>query len=120
MDLTYEQCAVHNSAKDCWIVIAGMVYDVTEYLDEHPGGEDLILQLAGRDATLDFEDVGHTTQARVLLERFFIGECSGGLNARPLPPPLMGAARPPNSALRRLVSAVRSLLFTPTAVAPVR
>jgi cytochrome b5 len=109
MEVTYEQCSAHNSAKDCWIVIAGKVYDVTEYLDEHPGGEDLILQLAGRDATLDFEDAGHTKQARVLLERFFVGECSGGPTATPPPPPLTGAAQPPKSAVWRLLTAVRSL-----------
>lgn len=32
-----EECSKHKSEKDCWIVVHGKVYDVTEFLDEHPG-----------------------------------------------------------------------------------
>lgn len=41
------QVAKHATARDCWLVISGGVYDVTAYLSEHPGGEDVVLDMAG-------------------------------------------------------------------------
>lgn len=40
---------------DCWIAVKGQVYDVTPYLQEHPGGVAAIVMNAGKDATEDFE-----------------------------------------------------------------
>jgi cytochrome b involved in lipid metabolism len=34
---TLAECKEHSSEKDCWLVIHGKVYNVTEFLDEHPG-----------------------------------------------------------------------------------
>ncbi|KAL2024209.1 hypothetical protein VTK56DRAFT_9365 [Thermocarpiscus australiensis] len=52
-----EEVAKHTSPESCWVVIHGNVYDVTEFLPEHPGGSKIILQLAGRDATAEFDPV---------------------------------------------------------------
>ena len=41
----------HNSSNDAWIVIANKVYDVTTWLDNHPGGWQVLLDFAGKDAT---------------------------------------------------------------------
>ncbi|EMP40655.1 Cytochrome b5 [Chelonia mydas] len=41
---------------------------------EHPGGEEVLREQAGGDATESFEDVGHSTDARTLSETFIIGE----------------------------------------------
>ena len=41
----------HNTRQDCWMVIEDKVYDVTSWIDKHPGG-DLILSYAGLDATV--------------------------------------------------------------------
>nr|AAT84461.1 cytochrome b5 isoform Cb5-D [Vernicia fordii] len=71
---TMQEAAQHNTKEDCWIVIDGKVYDVSSYLDEHPGGDDVILSTIGKDATDDFEDAGHSKSAREQLESFFIGE----------------------------------------------
>ncbi len=49
--------AKHASRDSCWVIIHGRAYDVTDFLPEHPGGEAIILQHAGRDATADFEPV---------------------------------------------------------------
>ncbi|RVW42191.1 Cytochrome b5 isoform A [Vitis vinifera] len=54
--------------------ISLVVYDVTTYLDEHPGGDDVILATTGKDATDDFEDAGHSNDARELMKSFCIGE----------------------------------------------
>ncbi|XP_049404055.1 cytochrome b5 [Solanum stenotomum] len=71
---TMEEAAEHNTKDDCWVVIDGKVYDVSSYLDEHPGGDDVLLGVTGQDATDEFEDAGHSKSARDLMEQFFIGE----------------------------------------------
>ncbi|KDP41326.1 hypothetical protein JCGZ_15733 [Jatropha curcas] len=71
---TMQEAAEHNTKDDCWIVIDGKVYDVSSYLDEHPGGDDVVLATIGKDATDEFEDAGHSESARELLESFCIGE----------------------------------------------
>ncbi len=68
------QVARHVTRHDCWMVIEGKVYDVTKFLDEHPGGEDILIDSAGRDSTREFEDVGHSNEARSQLEELYVGE----------------------------------------------
>lgn len=41
---------------------------------QHPGGEEVLLEQAGRDATESFEDVGHSIDAREMLKQYYIGE----------------------------------------------
>jgi len=41
----------HNTKEDCWVVLNGKIYDLTYFLDTHPGGPDSVLTWAGRDAT---------------------------------------------------------------------
>eukprot|EP00171_Calliarthron_tuberculosum_P015413 IDg15413t1 len=67
------QVAKHNQHHDAWIIVAGKVLNVTPYLHEHPGGDVVLLDSAGRDATRDFEDVGHSPDANAQLERLVIG-----------------------------------------------
>mmetsp|Transcript_53061 Transcript_53061/g.168396 ORF Transcript_53061/g.168396 Transcript_53061/m.168396 type:complete len:124 (+) Transcript_53061:798-1169(+) len=76
---TLEECAKHNSEDDCWLIIEGKVYDVTKFMDEHPGGGEVMLSSAGRDATDDFEDVGHSGAAREMLRDYLIGDFKGGV-----------------------------------------
>nr|AFJ91727.1 cytochrome b5 [Ostrea edulis] len=60
--------------KSTWLIIHDNVYDVTKFLEEHPGGEEVLLEQAGRDATEAFEDVGHSTDARELMKDYLIGK----------------------------------------------
>jgi len=60
--------------KTVWSVIHDKVYDVTPFLDEHPGGEEILHENAGIDATENFEDVGHSSDAREMLDDYYIGE----------------------------------------------
>ncbi|KAE8710167.1 Cytochrome b5 isoform A [Hibiscus syriacus] len=69
-----QEASQHNTKDDCWVVIDGKVYDVTSYLDEHPGGDDVVLAATGKDATDDFEDAGHSESAKELMQSFCIGE----------------------------------------------
>ena len=64
----------HNTKKSSWMVIHNKVYDITEFIAEHPGGEEVLLDLAGQEATEAFEDVGHSNDARDMLSDMHIGE----------------------------------------------
>ncbi|CAG5855957.1 unnamed protein product [Menidia menidia] len=71
---TLEEIRVHNMSSDTWLIIHDKVYDITHFLDEHPGGEEVLLEQGGSDATESFEDVGHSTDAREMLLQYYIGE----------------------------------------------
>ena len=55
--LSAVQVAEHNSRASCWIIVSGHVYDVTDFLEQHPGGAAVILQYAGKDATEEYESI---------------------------------------------------------------
>ncbi|KIM94674.1 hypothetical protein OIDMADRAFT_135397 [Oidiodendron maius Zn] len=55
--LTADEIAKHNSRQSCWVVIDGHAYDVTDFLDQHPGGSAIILRYAGKDATEEYSPV---------------------------------------------------------------
>jgi cytochrome b involved in lipid metabolism len=70
---TMDELAKHNSAKDCWLVFEGNIYDVTEYVVSHPGGE-AILKGCGIDATEIFGSIEkHTDTANNMLEKYLLG-----------------------------------------------
>ena len=48
---SWEQIAQHSSVESCWVYSHGSVYDITEWLDRHPGGRDVLLLVAGKDVT---------------------------------------------------------------------
>ncbi|CAK9814984.1 Cytochrome b5 [Anthophora plagiata] len=72
--INMDEVAWHDTVDNCWIVIHDFVYDCTDFLNSHPGGSDVILEYAGRDATLAFIGTGHSSMARQSLERYLIGE----------------------------------------------
>lgn len=56
-DITVSELKKHNKANDCWIALKGDVYDVTPFLNLHPGGASRILEVAGGDATQKFYQI---------------------------------------------------------------
>ncbi|CAL5006599.1 unnamed protein product [Urochloa decumbens] len=70
---TKEEVSKHNTRKDCWIIIKDKVYDVTPYVEEHPGG-DAILNNAGDDSTEGFFGPQHGTRVFDIIEDFCIGQ----------------------------------------------
>ena len=48
---TMDDVAQHDTADSCWLVISGVVYDVTEFRGIHPGGASMMDAVAGKDAT---------------------------------------------------------------------
>lgn len=79
---SYQQIAEHNSPEDVWIVVDGKVYDVTKFVDEHPGGDEIILDLAGQDASEPFTDIGHSEEALRILNTLCVGRVD--INSKPV------------------------------------
>ncbi|XP_044131228.1 cytochrome b5-like, partial [Bufo gargarizans] len=71
---TLEEIQKHNTSKSTWIILHHNVFDVTKFLEEHPGGEEVLREQAGGDATETFEDIEHSTDARNMSKEFVIGE----------------------------------------------
>ncbi|CAK1601523.1 unnamed protein product [Parnassius mnemosyne] len=71
---TRKELAERNSRNDAVFIIDNQVYDVTKFLDDHPGGHEVLIGVAGKDATENFEDVGHSLDAKELMQKFLIGE----------------------------------------------
>ncbi|XP_019191945.1 PREDICTED: cytochrome B5-like protein isoform X1 [Ipomoea nil] len=67
------EVALHNKRTDCWIIIKDKVFDVTSYVEEHPGG-DAILAHAGDDSTEGFYGPQHATRVFEMIDDFCIGE----------------------------------------------
>lgn len=64
-----------RNTPDCaFIVIHNKVYDVTAFLDNHPGGRDVLLCNAGTDATQAFQDINHSAIAYKMMEQYYVGE----------------------------------------------
>lgn len=77
--ISLNELAKHPDRKSCWMAIDGKVYDVTEYIDKHPGGEH-ILKGCGRDMTESFKGKRargiFDEKAEKELQEYLIGELS--------------------------------------------
>ncbi|CAK7231237.1 hypothetical protein SCUCBS95973_007843 [Sporothrix curviconia] len=91
--LSAADVAAHNSRSSCWVIVAGRVYDVTDFLDEHPGGAQSILRFAGRDATEEFELIHPPGTLNSLPG----GKRLGEVEPSPLPPPASTSTSSPAS-----------------------
>jgi cytochrome b involved in lipid metabolism len=74
------ELANHNSKENCWLAIAGKVYDVTKYIYAHPGGSGEIIKYCGQDGTRAFASKDksnpkdHSAQAYAMLAPYYIGD----------------------------------------------
>lgn len=74
---TAEEVAKHNTESDCWAIVDGNAYDLTEWVNSHPGGPGAISSLCGTDATKAFEQQhGDAEGPTKALERFLLGPAS--------------------------------------------
>ncbi|XP_003385702.1 PREDICTED: cytochrome b5-like isoform X2 [Amphimedon queenslandica] len=76
--IEWSEIVKHKDQNSLWMVVHNKVYDVTKFMEEHPGGEEVLLEQGGRDATEAFEDVGHSPDARELQQNYLIGELAAG------------------------------------------
>ena len=76
--LSSAEVAKHNTASDCWMSIGTGVYNVTNYVDMHPGGADIVLMYCGKNATQAYNTQGgrgrsHSSRANSILETYRVG-----------------------------------------------
>ena len=76
-EYTPAEIAVHNSLDATWMIIHGKLYDVHAFMEDHPGGPEILTQHAGKDATQDFEETFHSASAREQLKDYCIGGVAG-------------------------------------------
>lgn len=73
---TSEDVASHKSAHSCWVSRNGKVYNITAFLQDHPGGDDIVLKYAGgnvEDIMKDKLEHDHSDAAYDMLEEYLIG-----------------------------------------------
>ena len=78
--IAWDEISRHNTKDDCWVVVDGVVYDMTEFLDDHPGGKRLPVKHSGRDVT-EIWNSFHGKQCRLVP-----AACSALVDASSLPP----------------------------------
>ncbi|XP_028549037.1 cytochrome b5-like [Dendrobium catenatum] len=77
----FDEVSKHNATKDCWLIIHGKYFFHGPFISSKTG-EKAVLQASrrcllaatGKDATNDFEDVGHSDSARDMIHKYCIGE----------------------------------------------
>eukprot|EP00039_Didymoeca_costata_P018908 m.335480 g.335480 ORF g.335480 m.335480 type:complete len:109 (+) comp17605_c0_seq1:180-506(+) len=72
--ISMDEVRNHCMFGDCWIVVDDTVFDISEFLLSHPGGEEILLEHAGSNATHAFYSMGHSQHAMSMLKRFVIGK----------------------------------------------
>ncbi|KAL0941457.1 cytochrome b2 [Colletotrichum truncatum] len=63
----------HNTKTDCWIAVHSKVWDITDFISEHPGGPSVLLKCAGSNATKIFDEVHAPDILEELPEEKFVG-----------------------------------------------
>ena len=78
MTLNIAEVAKHNSVSDCWMVINNKVYDLSSFLNLHPGGVGSMAGDCGREATraYDTKNIGrpHSAAAQAMLASYYVGD----------------------------------------------
>ncbi|CAG9989403.1 unnamed protein product [Clonostachys byssicola] len=73
---TLAEVAEHNTKGDLYIVLRGKVYDLTPFVDDHPGSAEILIDAAGQDCTEAYDDAGHSDEANEILPELEIGTVS--------------------------------------------
>ncbi|KAA0702829.1 Cytochrome b5 reductase 4 [Triplophysa tibetana] len=73
IDVTEEELKKHNTKDDCWTCIRGMVYNVSAYMEFHPGGEAELMRAAGIDSTDLFDQVHRWVNYESMLKECLVG-----------------------------------------------
>lgn len=72
---TLEDVCNHRNANSCWIVRNELIYDITNFLNDHPGGDDIILEWAGKDIgdVMSNGEHQHSDAAFEMMSEYLVG-----------------------------------------------
>ena len=56
--VTRSELALHNRKGDAWTAVRGVVYDITDFIGKHPGGQTALIKILGQDGTRFFGECG--------------------------------------------------------------
>lgn len=105
---TLEMVKAHNSAKDCWSVVRGEVYDFTKWIDLHSGGAAVIVAMCGIDATVAFDkehaEDRHGAVAPALNE-YRLGTLVASVSPTPSPTATASPSATPSAGAKRFTIA---------------
>lgn len=75
-EYTLEELSTHNTDNSRWILVDGLIYDVTDFIAHHPGGRAPFEKYAGTDATAKFKTVKNHTNPQVatVLQTLCVGK----------------------------------------------
>ena len=63
------EVAKHSTVGDAWVILRERVYDITKFLDHHPGGVKILIQVLGKDCTQLFDEYHSFVNSDFLLEK---------------------------------------------------
>lgn len=69
-----EEVAKHNKPDDLFIVVQNKVYDITDFCEDHPGGAESLMRLAGLDNTEGFSGIQHPAKVWDMIQDYFVGD----------------------------------------------
>ena len=72
-DYTRAEVSQHTTESDCWIVYKNEVFDVSSFINIHPAGPQYLMDYAGHDTSVEFDQVGHSQFASKQMQSFKIG-----------------------------------------------
>eukprot|EP00798_Chlamydomonas_sp_ICE-L_P015714 gene15714-21826_t len=72
-EISLNELALHRSSTDCWVAFKGKVYDITRYMNFHPGGADILLKSSGRDVTTLFAKYHSWVDGDFILSKNLVG-----------------------------------------------
>lgn len=68
------EVAKHNKPEDCFIVVQNKVYDISDFVEDHPGGVESVLRNPGGDNTEKFSGIQHPAKVWDMIEEYYVGE----------------------------------------------
>ncbi len=98
--ISTDELSRHNRESDCWVAISGVIYDLTTFLAEHPGGAAIIMKYAGKDGTDAFNKYHSISILSMLYPPLAVGSFPLGVNDRDIEP----VVAKPNIPLSRIIN----------------
>ena len=112
LPLTLDEVKKHNSAGDCWSIIDGNVYDLTNWVESHPGGKERITAICGKDGTSSFLGKhSNSNSAKSQLTRFELGKLAAAATAA-TPTPTTQATKQLSAFLSEADALIKQKNFT--------